>query len=96
MRATGLVRRVDDLGRIVIPKELRKQLGIKESDPMEFYIDSDNKGLILQKYEVSLKEHLECFDGMVMEYSYHNPEQLHKIREHIEEIKRLLKEDNEE
>ena len=42
MKATGLVRRVDDLGRIVIPKEIRKQLGIKESDPMELYIDTDD------------------------------------------------------
>lgn len=96
MKATGLIRRVDDLGRIVIPREIRKQLRIKESDPMEFYIDSGNKGLILQKCEVSLEEHLECFDEMVVEYGDRNPEQLSKIRGHIEEIKQLLKEDDEE
>lgn len=96
MKATGLVRRVDDLGRIVIPKEIRKQLGIKESNLMEFYMDSDNKGLYLQKYEVNLEEHLECFDEMVMNYGDRNPEQLNKIHEHIEVIKQLLKEDDEE
>lgn len=41
MRATGIVRRVDDLGRIVIPKEVRKKLRIKEGTPMELFIDGD-------------------------------------------------------
>jgi len=39
MKATGIIRRVDDLGRIVIPKEIRRTLGIKEGDPMELCID---------------------------------------------------------
>ena len=37
MKATGIVRRVDDLGRIVIPKEIRRTLRIRESDPLEIY-----------------------------------------------------------
>lgn len=41
MRATGIVRRVDDLGRIVISKEVRNKLGIKEGTPMELFIDGD-------------------------------------------------------
>lgn len=41
MRATGIVRRVDDLGRIVIPKEVRKKLRIKEGTPMELFTDGD-------------------------------------------------------
>lgn len=48
MKATGIVRRVDDLGRIVLPKELRRTLGIGEKDPMEIY--TDGKGIILRKY----------------------------------------------
>lgn len=95
MKATGLVRRVDDLGRIVIPKEIRRQLGIKESDPMELYIDTDDRGIILRKCEVSLEEHLEHFDDLVQEYGDRNPKQLGEIRKHIREIKQLLKEDNE-
>lgn len=48
MKATGIIRRVDDLGRIVLPKELRQTLGIGEKDPMEIY--TDGKGIILRKY----------------------------------------------
>lgn len=48
MKATGIVRRVDDLGRVVIPKEVRRQLGIREADPIEFFIDG--KMLVLKKY----------------------------------------------
>lgn len=52
MRATGIVRRIDDLGRVVIPREIRKQFGIKECDPMEIFIDEDK--IILKKYDVSI------------------------------------------
>ena len=41
MKATGIVRRVDDLGRIVIPKEIRRNLGIHEGDPLEIFIHED-------------------------------------------------------
>lgn len=41
MRATGIVRRIDDLGRIVIPREIRQCLGIKEGTPLELYVDGD-------------------------------------------------------
>ena len=41
MKATGIVRRVDDLGRIVIPRDIRRMMQIKESEPMEFLVDKD-------------------------------------------------------
>ena len=41
MKATGVVRRIDDLGRIVIPKEIRKTLRIKEGDPLEIFTDKE-------------------------------------------------------
>ena len=41
MKATGVVRRVDDFGRVVIPKEVRRILTIREGDPLEFYVDSN-------------------------------------------------------
>lgn len=41
MKATGIVRRVDDLGRVVIPKEIRRTLKIKDGDPLEIYTDTD-------------------------------------------------------
>ena len=49
----GMVRKVDDLGRIVIPKELRKQLNIIEGEPMDFYIMEDGS-ILLKKYKITL------------------------------------------
>lgn len=51
MRATGIVRRLDDLGRLAIPKEIRRVLGWKEGDPLELYFDRENKAIVLKKYE---------------------------------------------
>lgn len=48
MKTTGVVRRIDDLGRIVIPKEIRKTLRIKDGESLEIFLDSDN--IILKKY----------------------------------------------
>ena len=58
MKATGIVRRVDELGRIVIPKELRRVLRIKEGDEMEIYTKEEGE-LILKRYSTlgRLKEH---------------------------------------
>ena len=49
MKATGVVRRIDDLGRVVIPKEIRKTLRIKEGDPLEIFTEKDGE-IILRKY----------------------------------------------
>ena len=49
MKATGIIRRVDDLGRIVIPKEIRKQLKIGEGDPIEIFLSRDGE-IILKPY----------------------------------------------
>ena len=49
MKATGIVRRIDDLGRVVIPKEIRRTLRIREGDPLEIYTDRDGE-VILKKY----------------------------------------------
>ena len=50
MRATGIVRRIDDLGRVVIPKDIRRTLKIKEGDPMELFITKDGE-VVFKKYE---------------------------------------------
>lgn len=54
MKATGVVRRLDDLGRIVIPKEIRKNIRLKEGDNLEIFIDSD-ENIILKKFSVVSK-----------------------------------------
>ena len=51
MRATGIVRRVDDLGRIVIPREIRRNMGIVEGTLLEIFIDSKNNSLVLVPYQ---------------------------------------------
>ena len=49
MKATGIVRRIDDLGRVVIPKEIRRTMRIREGDPLEIFTDKDGE-LIFKKY----------------------------------------------
>ena len=51
MKATGIVRRIDDLGRIAIPKEIRRRMGIREGDAMEIFLE-DNR-ICLEKYGIS-------------------------------------------
>lgn len=48
MKATGIVRRIDDLGRIVLPKEIRRAMSIREGDPLEIFVDNGNA--VLKKY----------------------------------------------
>ena len=62
MKATGIVRRIDDLGRVVIPKEIRRTMRIREGDPLEIYTDKEG-GVIFRKY--SLMEGLADFAGML-------------------------------
>ncbi len=49
MKSTGIVRRVDELGRIVIPMELRRTFGIEIKDPLEIFVDGD--AIVLSKYQ---------------------------------------------
>lgn len=49
MKSTGIVRKLDELGRITLPIELRRTLGVGERDPLEIFVDEDR--IILQKYE---------------------------------------------
>lgn len=61
MKATGIVRRLDDLGRLVIPKEIRKKYKLKEGDSIEFYTDNDR--IMIQKHDV-LSAHVEEIEIM--------------------------------
>ena len=54
MKSTGIVRRVDELGRVVIPIELRNKFDIKEKDPIEIYVDGSS--IVLKKYFFCMKE----------------------------------------
>lgn len=56
MKSTGIVRKVDELGRVVIPIELRRTLGIQEKDALEIYVENDC--IILKKYKSSMTCHV--------------------------------------
>lgn len=56
MKSTGMVRKVDELGRVVIPIELRRSLGIKEKDAIEIYVDGPH--IILKKYVPNMSCHI--------------------------------------
>ena len=57
MKATGIVRRIDDLGRVVIPKEIRRTMRIREGDTLEIYTDKDG-GVIFKKYSRTYSPYL--------------------------------------
>ena len=56
MKSTGIVRKVDELGRVVIPIELRRTLGIAEKDALEIYVDDEK--IILKKYKPNMTCHI--------------------------------------
>lgn len=60
MRTTGIIRRIDDLGRLVIPKEIRKLHHLKEGDSVEFYIEEDS--IVLRKFESLSKQEKELYE----------------------------------
>ncbi|HIZ55592.1 MAG TPA: AbrB/MazE/SpoVT family DNA-binding domain-containing protein [Firmicutes bacterium] len=67
MKATGIVRRIDDLGRVVIPKEIRRTMRIREGDPLEIYTDNDGE-VIFKKY--SPIGEISAFAGQYAEVLY--------------------------
>lgn len=73
MKATGIVRRIDDLGRVVIPKEIRRTLRIREGDPLEIFTDKDGQ-VILKKYSPI---------GELSEFAKEYAESLHQSIGHI-------------
>lgn len=97
MKATGIVRRIDDLGRVVIPKEIRRQLGISEGEPFEIYLDKTAEGqpmVCFAKYSTSFESDLanltaQITNGMdnVGEYDLSD-----KFRDAIKEAVKILKE----
>lgn len=96
MKATGIVRRIDDLGRVVIPKDIRRSLRIHEGDPLEIFVDK-SEGLVcfkrycpqgewqedLKKIEEEVREHYWIPNS---EYS----ELAGKLSEHFQEIQDII------
>lgn len=91
MRTTGIIRRVDDLGRIVIPKEVRRTLQISEGTPMEFYILPDGITLKVYHPETELLEIAEHFDNALINSDDLDIDKAAKIHAHLREIEQILK-----
>lgn len=92
MKATGIIRRIDDLGRIVIPKEIRRDLRMGDGCPME--IIPTHGGILLKKYyaEESLSDLVSNISEEVEELCKDlGPERTGDIRRHLREIQRVLK-----
>lgn len=90
MKSTGIVRRIDDLGRVVIPKEIRRTLLLKESDPMEIFVEDG--GVYLKKY-VPDYDIIDMVDDIETKLEFMMDEIGHKngrdIIQKLKEIKKL-------
>jgi stage V sporulation protein T len=77
MKETGIVRRIDELGRIVIPKEIRRTLGIKEGDPLEIFTNKEGE-IILVPFKENSKT-VDSFIGIFKEMSIEDQKAIAKM-----------------
>ena len=96
MKATGIIRRIDDLGRVVIPKEIRKNCGIREGDPLEIFTEKIDgmPAVCFCKYETNLIQPLttlaDRIDDEMMDSATNK--QRGEVRDHFNAIAKILKE----
>lgn len=89
MKATGIVRRIDDLGRVVIPKEIRRTMNIREGDPLEIFLEDG--GVVLQKYNPNYRDELITLLQNAADY-YDDYEDNHAIAGQLSKIVKEIKE----
>ena len=90
MKATGIIRRIDDLGRVVIPKEIRRNCNIREGEPLEIFLEDG--GVVFKKYLPSCRDNLvaalrnaaDYYDGY--EDNRAIAGQLRKIAQEVDEL----------
>lgn len=91
MKATGIIRRVDDLGRVVIPKEIRRACNIREGDPLEIFLDEDG-AVVFKKYNPTYRDDLMATLQSAADYydAYEDDrataEQLRKIAKEVDAL----------
>ena len=79
---SGIVRRLDDLGRIVIPREIRRSFGLRENDALEIYVDNQNEQIVLRKRAPSLKDKVESiYDEMSVNFYNYPLDQVEKVKD---------------
>lgn len=94
MKATGIIRHIDDLGRVVIPRDLRKKLGIKEGEPLEIYTDTicGMPAVCFAKYQIDLSGTAKALQGLVENYLDCDHPHKQEILVKLAEIDKMLKE----
>lgn len=90
MRATGIVRRIDDLGRVVIPKEIRSRLKIQEGDPFEIAVEGSS--VVFTKYDVAndIKAAIDSAKHVALDSTDLSTEKSAAVIAKLEEAKKLL------
>ena len=83
MKATGIIRRIDDLGRVVIPKEIRRNCNIREGDPLEIFLQDG--AVVLRKYNPGYRDDLMATLQDAADY-YDNSEDDRAIAEQLRKI----------
>jgi AbrB family looped-hinge helix DNA binding protein len=94
MRATGIVRRVDDLGRVVIPKEIRRSMGIREGEPMEIYLEQD--AIMFRRYAYKLTAEVARVAELVEQNCNANADTMDRLGELFNEIDNILRAEEED
>ena len=90
MRATGFVRRVDDLGRVVLPKEIRRTLAINEGSPLEFFVDGKERAIILKAYAPTLNYDFSILRDFPLDVNM-SPEELRTWNNKVEDLRTFYK-----
>lgn len=93
MKATGIIRRTDDLGRVVIPREIRRSLGIRDGEPLEIYTDTlnGNPMVCFVKYEFNLSNSAKALQDLVESYLDCDHPHKQEILVRLAEVSKLLK-----
>lgn len=97
MKATGIIRRVDDLGRVVIPKEIRRNLGIHEGEPLEIYTDTicGKPAVYFTKFETNLFGSVKGVQELIEEYLDYDHPHRQEILVRLAEVAKMIKEGEE-
>lgn len=90
MKATGIIRRMDDLGRVVIPKEIRRTVGIHEGEPLEIFLDGRDT-VCFRKYETNLCGDVDRLKNQIKTYCDLPYETMARIEILLGEVRELIR-----
>lgn len=89
MKATGIIRRVDDLGRVIIPKEIRRSCNIREGDPLEIFVE--NGCVCFSKYQPDIPRKI--FDGFNELKNYASEWGRPEQKQQVENLRKMVEEE---